>query len=92
MKHANLEVGIIKPWFSLLAIKDISWSNTEGVWSNKIVPVNNGIVKWNDVGSTLKAQSFQGVVSLHGEYALDGSHARSKMAAIELVFLKTLIT
>ena len=88
----DLEVGIIKPWFSLLAIKDISWSNTEGVWSNKIVPVNNGIVKWNDVGSTLKAHSFQGVVSLHGEYALDGSHARSKMAAIELVFLKTLIT
>ena len=77
------EVELIKPWFSCLAIKDIEWFRDGSVWKNQVVPVGSGIVRWAEVGKALKKNSFDGTVSLHGEYAMEGPVNRGRAAALE---------
>lgn len=84
----RLELDMIRPWLSLLAIKDMAWQNTKQGWRSEVVPVGRGIVRWQEVGQGLKDVGFDGTVSVHGEYEAKDLAERTKLAKEELTALK----
>jgi sugar phosphate isomerase/epimerase len=84
----RIELDVVKPWLSLLAIKDMLWEKRGGAWNYRVVPAGEGIVKWADVGAAVKQAGFQGTVSLHGEYETKDLEERRRLAREELAFLK----
>ena len=87
----RLEMELIRPWVSLLAIKDMLWEKDKGAWHARVVPVGDGIVRWSDVGAAVKEAKFQGTVSLHGEYETKDLAERKELAKRELTALKKLL-
>ncbi|MSR29942.1 MAG: sugar phosphate isomerase/epimerase [Gemmataceae bacterium] len=84
----RMELELIKPWLSLLAIKDISWAPGKTGWENKVVPAGKGVVRWKDVGQGLEDCQFRGTIVLHGEYGAKDLSDRKALAREELKFLK----
>jgi sugar phosphate isomerase/epimerase len=83
----RMEAELVRPWLSLLAIKDMAWEKGSP-WKNHVVPVGDGIVHWNEVGAALKECKFNGTVSLHGEYEARDLEERTALARRELAALK----
>lgn len=82
----RMEVDLVRPWLSLVAIKDMAWAkNGRGA---EVVPVGQGFVRWADVGKALKEAKFNGTVSLHGEYEAKDLEERKRLAKQELAALK----
>ena len=46
-----MELEILRPWLSIIAIKDILWEQAKGDWAFKVIPAGSGIVRWNDAAS-----------------------------------------
>jgi sugar phosphate isomerase/epimerase len=84
----RMELDLIRPWLSLVAIKDMLWTKGARGWSNEVVPVGRGIVRWEDVGRGLKECKFAGTISLHGEYEAKDLDERKRLAKEELTALK----
>jgi sugar phosphate isomerase/epimerase len=84
----RMELDVVKPWLSLVAIKDMAWAKERGGWRSSVVPVGDGIVRWADVGKGLKECKFAGTVSIHGEYHAKDLDERKKLAKAELTALK----
>jgi sugar phosphate isomerase/epimerase len=84
----RMELDLVRPWLSLLAIKDMLWERGKNGWEHHVVPAGGGIVRWNEVAAGLKEVGFNGTVSLHGEYETKDLAERKKLAKEELVFLK----
>ena len=85
---ARMELDLIRPWLSLVAIKDMLWSKGRGGWSYSVVPAGGGIVRWADVARGLKECKFAGTISLHGEYEAKDLDERKRLAKEELTALK----
>lgn len=81
----RMELDAVGPWFSLLAIKDMTW---EGQKKYHVTPVGAGIVKWDEVAKGLKERNFNGTVSLHAEYEAKDLAERKELAKKELALLK----
>ena len=88
----RMELDMVRPWLTLLAIKDMLWekSDKQG-WQYHVVPAGDGVVRWNEVGQGVKECSFNGTVSLHGEYATKDMDERQALAKRELEMLKKLL-
>jgi sugar phosphate isomerase/epimerase len=84
----RMELDLVRPWLSLIAIKDMLWEKQKDVWHYHVVPAGSGIVHWNEVGQGLKDSGFNGTISLHGEYETKDLGERKKKAEEELAFLK----
>lgn len=84
----KMELEILRPWLSIIAIKDILWEQTKGDWAFKVMPAGSGIVRWNDVSKGIKDAKFQGTIVLHGEYEAASLPNRKELAKKELAFLK----
>ncbi len=84
----HMEVDLVRPWLSLVAIKDMLWEKQKDVWKYYVVPAGSGIVHWSEVGPALKDAGFNGTISLHGEYETKDLPERKKLAKEELAFLK----
>jgi sugar phosphate isomerase/epimerase len=84
----RMELDIVRPWLSLLAIKDMLWEKKGGAWGYHVVPAGAGIVRWPDVAQGVKECGFHGTVSLHGEYEARDLAERQRLAKEELAFLK----
>ena len=82
------ELDIIKPWLSMIAIKDMLWEKKEKGWAHRVVPAGDGIVLWSEVAQGLKDCKFNGTISLHGEYDTKTQEERLKLAKEELTYLK----
>ena len=67
------ELDLIRPWLSLVAIKDMAWSKGKGGWGARVVPVGAGIVRWAEVARGLKESKFAGTVSVHGPDQVTGT-------------------
>src|SRR5262249_1616458 len=50
----RMELDLVKIWLSLVAIKDMAWEKGRGGWKSDVVPVGDGIVRWDDVARGLK--------------------------------------
>ncbi len=83
-----LEMDLLKPWVSLLAIKDMLWEKDKTGWKYHVVPAGEGIVHWEEVGKAVQATKFNGTVSLHGEYETKDLAERKELAKRELALLK----
>jgi sugar phosphate isomerase/epimerase len=86
-----MELDLVRPWLTLLAIKDMRWEKAVGGWHFDVVPAGDGIVRWNEVARAVKDSRFNGTVSLHGEYHVADPAERRRLAKSELVFLKKLL-
>lgn len=84
----KMELEILRPWLSVVAIKDILWEQAKGDWAFKVIPAGSGIVRWNDVSKGIKDAKFQGTIVLHGEYEAMSLPNRKDLAKKELAFLK----
>lgn len=84
----KMELEILRPWLSIIAIKDILWEQAKGDWAFKVMPAGSGIVRWNDVSKGIKDAKFQGTIVLHGEYEAASLPNRKDLAKKELAFLK----
>lgn len=84
----RMELELIRPWLSLVAIKDMLWEKRKDAWQYHVVPVGEGIVRWNEVALGLKECGFKGTISLHAEYEVKELAERKNLAAKELAFLK----
>jgi sugar phosphate isomerase/epimerase len=84
----RLELDIVRPWLSLLAIKDMAWEKGKKGWEHKVVPAGEGIVAWGDVAKGVKECKFNGTISLHAEYQTADLEERKKLAKQELALLK----
>jgi sugar phosphate isomerase/epimerase len=83
------EANLARPWFCLLAIKDMLWKRDEKRgWQAEVVPAGHGIVRWSEVATALRQCRYNGVVSLHAEYETRDLHERLRLAQEELTFLK----
>ena len=84
----RMELDMVRPWLSLVAIKDMAWAKQKQGWAYHVVPAGEGIVRWNDVGQGLKESRFNGTVSLHGEYECKDLVERKQLAKQELALLR----
>jgi sugar phosphate isomerase/epimerase len=87
----RMEIDILRPWLSLVAIKDMLGRKEKNGWQYHVVPVGDGIVHWNEVAQGLKEAKFTGTVSLHGEYEAKDLDERKRLAKAELAQLKKLL-
>jgi sugar phosphate isomerase/epimerase len=86
------ELDIIRPWLSMLAIKDMLWSKDDKKgWKYDVVPAGDGIVRWDDAAKGVKECKFNGTISLHAEYEAKDLDERKALAKRELDFLKKLL-
>ncbi len=84
----RLEMDLLRPWVSLLAIKDMLWEKDKAGWKYRVVPAGDGIVSWAEVGQAVKEAKFSGTISLHGEYETKDFAERKELAKRELALLK----
>lgn len=84
----QMELDLVRSWLTLLAIKDIAWERTPKGWRSRVVPVGQGIVRWDEVGKAVRACRFNGTVSLHGEYDAPSLAERRQLARQELAWLR----
>jgi sugar phosphate isomerase/epimerase len=84
----RMELDLVRPWLSLLAIKDMLWAKGKDGYAYHVVPAGEGIVHWNEVGQAVKECKFKGTVSLHGEYETKDLAERQTLAKQELALLK----
>jgi sugar phosphate isomerase/epimerase len=84
----RLELETLRPWLSLIAIKDMVWDKGKDGWTFRVVPAGEGIVHWVEVAKGIKECKFNGTVSLHAEYATPDLARRKELAKAELAFLK----
>jgi sugar phosphate isomerase/epimerase len=84
----RMEMDMVRPWLSLVAIKDVAWTQRKEGWQHHVVPAGEGIVRWNEVAQGLKECRFNGTVSLHAEYEAKDLDTRRQLAKRELAFLK----
>ncbi|MBY0522310.1 MAG: sugar phosphate isomerase/epimerase [Gemmataceae bacterium] len=88
----RMEADMVRPWLSLIAIKDMRWEKGKNSWEAHVVPVGDGIVRWNEVAQGLKDAKFSGTISLHGEYETKDLAERKRLAKQELEALKKLFS
>jgi sugar phosphate isomerase/epimerase len=84
----RLELDTVRPWLSLIAIKDMAPAPGKGGPAWHVVPAGEGIVRWDDFARGLKEVGFRGTISLHGEYEIKELDARKAAAKRELALLK----
>lgn len=87
-----MEADILRPWLSLVAIKDMLWVKPKDTWQANVVPVGDGIVRWNEVARGLRDAKFNGTISVHGEYEAKDLAERKQLAKGELEKLKKLLS
>jgi sugar phosphate isomerase/epimerase len=87
----RMEADLVRLWLSLVAIKDMLPEKQKDVWQYHVVPVGDGIVRWNEVGQALKDAKFNGTISLHGEYETKDLAERKRLAKKELEALKKVL-
>ena len=65
-----LGMELLKDHIKCMAIKDFIWSQQDGRWRIKNVPVGEGMVDFGEYFKLVKAYQITGPISLHIEYPL----------------------
>jgi L-ribulose-5-phosphate 3-epimerase len=76
LRHAVVEGGmswvngfkLIIPWVRCTDIKDFKWSQTNGKWAPETVPINEGMVNFDEYFKLVKKYNVPGPISIHFEY------------------------
>ena len=62
----------------MIAVKDFFWEKTAAGWRQKNCPLGEGMVPWKPYFEILAKSNFQGPISFHFEYEVEGSTAAAK--------------
>jgi sugar phosphate isomerase/epimerase len=88
MENLSLSLEILGPYFSCLHVKNMAWlRDPSGVWSCKMVPLQEGAVNWGEVMGLIKRVGFDGVISF--EDFSDGD--RETDLRVNLAYIKGLL-
>jgi len=81
----RISLRMVLARIKMVAIKDFFWEKRRGKWEMRMCPLGEGMVRWPEVFSELRAARFAGPISLHMEY-----EAADEIAAIarDLAFLR----
>lgn len=60
------------PRLKMIALKDFFWEKTSAGWQQRHCPMGEGMVDWKAFFAMLAKSGFQGPISLHIEYEIDG--------------------
>jgi L-ribulose-5-phosphate 3-epimerase len=52
----------------MVAIKDFFWEKRAGKWEMRMCPLGEGMVRWPEIFTMLRAAQFTGPISMHAEY------------------------
>src|SRR5262249_6597739 len=63
----RLELDMVRPWLSLLAIKDMVWEKGASGWAHKVVPAGGGVGHWEEGGQGGEGRKIKGTGGLHGD-------------------------
>lgn len=80
----DFAVAMVRPFLSIVALKDFLLTRIEknghGAVERTVVPAGHGMVDWTLVFQTLKAQGFQGPLTVHCEFEVppESFHATVK--------------
>jgi L-ribulose-5-phosphate 3-epimerase len=84
VRHAVVEGGrigwksatrLVAPRLKMIAVKDFFWAKTDRGWRVHDCPLGEGMVDWTWYAKALAEAGFQGPVSFHFEYDLEGATA-----------------
>jgi len=70
----KMGIDILSDYINLVAVKDFGWfqetdpKTGRKVWKRKVVPLEEGMVKWEEVFKCLKEIGFDNIISVHSEY------------------------
>jgi len=102
-RHAVAEGGVggwkiathlVLPRLKMVAVKDFFWERTPKGWVTKNCPLGEGMVDWKYFFNALATSGFEGPISLHLEYDVEGDTEAARqgnlLAALQhdLEFLK----
>jgi L-ribulose-5-phosphate 3-epimerase len=86
-RHAVAEGGggawkaamhLVAPRLKMLAFKDFFWQKTEKGWTIRDCPLGEGQVEWPWVASKIRELRFNGPISIHLEYEIQGNTAEER--------------
>ena len=104
IRHATVEGGeggwkiaahLVASRLKMIAVKDFYWEKTAKGWKVKDCPLGEGMVNWKAYLAILAQSGFQGPISFHFEYEVEGSTSSAKddnmlaAAQRDLNFLKS---
>jgi sugar phosphate isomerase/epimerase len=74
----KIGLDLLSDRISLVAVKSFGWfrepdKSGRMIWRHKLVPLEEGTVRWDEVFACLRQAGFDGYVSLHSEYQGPGS-------------------
>ena len=107
VRHAVVEGGrigwksatrLVAPRLKMIAVKDVFWEKTDRGWRLHDCPLGQGMVDWTWYSKALAEGRFQGPVSLHLEYDIEGATADEtrkrtlEAAARDLQFIRDRLT
>ncbi len=90
----KIATNLVMPRLKMVAIKDFRWEKTEKGWTDNNCLLGEGMVDWKYFVKVLAASAFQGPISLHLEYEVQGetqaAREENTLAALrrDLQFLK----
>jgi len=67
-------LDLVQDYIALMSVKSAGWFRTdnpetgEATWQAKLVPVQQGTVRWREFLSCMQQVGFEGTVSFHSEY------------------------
>ena len=82
-------IDLLSEYIAMVAVKSMGWfaetdeQTGEKRWSRKMLPLSEGMVRWREVVDCLRQINFDGVISVHSEYA--GSHSFRSLSVEELI-------
>jgi L-ribulose-5-phosphate 3-epimerase len=80
----TIGLKLLAPWVKTAAIKDFRWSQENGKWKVKYVPLGEGMVDFAAYLKAYKAHGLAGPVTVHGEYDLGGAEHGKPNPAMSL--------
>jgi sugar phosphate isomerase/epimerase len=87
-------LAMVKPWLSIIAVKDVfierEESNGHGKGVNRWVTAGKGMVDWTYVFACLKKINFQGPVSVHCEFKAEPDQFL-ELARKEIAFFRNFV-
>ena len=88
--RSGWKIGLdaLKDRVQIVSVKSFGWFRHESEdgkvrWEDKLVPLREGIVRWEEVFECLRAMRFNGIVSFHSEY--QGGHSWRDLTVEELL-------
>lgn len=88
----KIGIDLLSDRIKMVAVKDFGWFNDDDKkWYSKLIPLNQGIVRWNQVFTYLNQIDFDGCVSIHSEYHGLNIDELIKQTKEDLAYLKKVI-